>query len=122
MAKEAFRMAQLEESPGELLLQEAKRRDADSWKKSGMFWNRAPRQRLDPFVRHRMVEKSSAYHQAYKEAVEDRAGNLSRSERSQVNSWMHIYILHRWTFHYIIDVQSSTYIYIYIKIQIYIYI
>lgn len=44
LAKEAFRMAQLEESPGELLLQEAKR--------------------------HRMVEKSSAYHQAYKEAVE----------------------------------------------------
>lgn len=44
LAKEAFRMAQLEESPGELLLQEAKR--------------------------HRMVEKSSAYHEAYKEAVE----------------------------------------------------
>eukprot|EP00434_Breviolum_minutum_P007219 symbB.v1.2.006372.t1/scaffold371.1/size308833/19 len=44
MAKEAFRMAQLEESPAEMLLQEAKRQ--------------------------RMAEKSSAYHQAYKEAIE----------------------------------------------------
>ena len=40
-----------------------------------------------------MVEKSSAYHQAYKEAVEDRTGNLStNSKHSQVDSWMHIYI------------------------------
>lgn len=61
------------------------------------------RQGLNPFhVRHRMVEKSSAYHQAYKEAVEDRTGNLSTNSwmHSQVDSWMHIYILYRWTFHY----------------------
>jgi len=44
MAKEAFRMAELEESPAEMLLQEAKRQ--------------------------RMAEKSSAYHQAYNEAIE----------------------------------------------------
>jgi hypothetical protein len=43
LAKEAFRMAQLEESPGELLLQEAKRWDG-SWRLGGwkkyVLWNR----------------------------------------------------------------------------------